>query len=79
MRYARQYAVILFGRRLTGDFPHCGGEEYEDWQYKVRIFLNSECSLFARFLTCLESLDREIDMQHIQGYATSEDFLGRPA
>ena len=27
------------------DIPIFGGEyeEYEDWQYKVRIFLNSEC------------------------------------
>ena len=37
-------------------------EEYEDWQYKVRIFLNSECSLFAKFLTYLENLHRDSKM-----------------
>ena len=36
---------------------------------KVRIFLNSECSLYAMFLTFLESLDREVDMAYVQNYA----------
>ena len=34
-------------------------EEYEDGQHKVRIFLNSQCSLFAKFLTYLENLHRD--------------------
>ena len=38
-------------------FPFFGGEYvgYEDWEYRVGIFLNSECPLFALFFTCLES------------------------
>ena len=46
------------------DIPILGGEyeEYDGWQYKVSVFLNSECSLLAKFLTFLESLHREIDM-----------------
>ena len=51
---------------------------YEDCQYKVRIFLNSECSLFARFLTFFESVDRENNMEDVQNYASSEDFPGWP-
>ena len=49
--------------------PIFGGEyeDYEDWQYKVRIFLNSECFLFARFHTILESMDREIDLEDVHG------------
>ena len=42
------------------DIPIFGGEyeEYEDWQYKVRVFLNSECSLFkTRYLE--EHLERK--------------------
>ena len=54
-------------------------EEYEDWQYKIEIFLNSECPAFAWFLATLESLDREIEMEDVQDYATSEDFPGRTA
>ena len=54
-------------------------KKYEDRQFKVRLFLNSECSLFARFLPCLESVDREIDLEDIQDYATSDDFPGLPA
>ena len=45
----------------------------------VRIFMNYECSLLARFLTFLESLDREIDLEDVQDYATAEHFAGRPA
>ena len=62
------------------DIPILGGEyeEYEDWQYKVRIFLNSECSL-SRFSSFLESVDWESDMQDVQDCATSEDFSGPPA
>ena len=63
------------------DIPIFGGEyeEYEAWQYKVRIFLNFEYSLIPRFVTFLESLDREIDVEDVQDYATTEDFPGRPA
>ena len=45
----------------------------------VRIFMNYECSLFARFLTFLESLDREIDLEDVQDHATAEHFAGWPA
>ena len=43
------------------DIPMFGGEgeEYKDWQYKGRIFLNSQCSPSARFLTYLENLHRD--------------------
>ena len=54
-------------------------EEYQNWQYKVRIFLNSECSPIARFLTLLESSGREIDMEDVQDHAKSEDFPGQTA
>ena len=49
--------------------PIVGGEyeDYEDWQYKVRILLSSECFLFARFPTILERLDREIDLEDVDG------------
>ena len=62
------------------DIPILGGEyeEYEDRQYKVRIFLNSECSL-SRFSSFLESVDWESDMQDVQDCATSEDFSCPPA
>ena len=78
---ARHDSVVLLGRRLAGDFPHLGSkyEEYEDWQYKVRIFLNSECSQFARFLAFLEILDQEIDMEDFQFSATPENLPGLPA
>ena len=47
--------------KCCSDIPMFGGEceEYEDGQYKVRIFLNSQCSLFAKFLTYLENLHRD--------------------
>ena len=45
----------------------------------VRIFMNYGCSLLAIFLTFLESLDREIDLEDVQDYATTEHFAGRPA
>ena len=47
--------------KCCSDIPMFGGEceEYEDGQYKVRIFLNSQCSLFAKFLTYLENLQRD--------------------
>ena len=56
-------------QRGCSDISIFGGEfeEYEDWQYKVRFFLNSECFLFARFPTMLESLDREIDLEDVHG------------
>ena len=44
-------------------------EEYEDWQYKMRLFLNTECSLCT-----LQSVDREIDQEDVQDYAMSSDF-----
>ena len=63
MQDAKHDAQMLLVRR-SGFF---GGEyeECEDWQYKVRMFLNSECSLIARFLTFLESVDREIDLEDV--------------
>ena len=47
--------------KCCSDVPMFGGEceEYEDWQYNVRIFLNSQCSLFAKFLTYLENVHRD--------------------
>ena len=67
--------------KFCSDIPSFGGEyeDFKDWQYKVRIFLNSECSLYARFFTFLESLDQEVDLEDVQEYATSEEFVGRPA
>ena len=82
LRDARHDAVVpMAWSKACSDIPIFGGEhdEYEDWQYKVRTFLNSECSLFARFLTFLESLKEELDMEDIKGYATSGDLPGRPA
>ena len=63
------------------DIPIFGGEyeEYEDWQYKVRIFLNSECSLFAKFFTYLEGLDREVDEEDVREYGEGRDFEGNMA
>ena len=71
----------IAGSKGCDDTPIFGGEyeEYEDWQYNVRIFLISECSLFARFLAFLERLDHEIDSEDVEDYATSEDFPGRTA
>ena len=47
VRDAKHDAEILLGRRGCSDIPIFGGEyeENEDWQCKVRTFLNSECSL----------------------------------
>ena len=69
MRDAQFDAHTLLGRRVAVIFRFVGdeSEEYEDWHYKVRIFMHSECSLIARSLTFLESLDREAD-------ARSEDL-----
>ena len=62
------------------DPPIFGGEyeEYVDCQHKVTIFLHSECSLFARFLTFLETVVREMDMEDVQDYATSADCPETP-
>ena len=81
MRDANHEAQILLVRRVAVIFRFFGSEseEYQNWQYKVRIFLNSECSLITRFLTFLESSDRETDMEDVQDYATSEDFPGQTA
>ena len=63
------------------DIPIFGGEyeEYEDWQYKVRIFLNSECPLFAKFFTYLEGLDREVDEEDVREFGEGRDFEGNTA
>ena len=63
------------------DIPIFGGEyeEYEEWQYKVRIFLNSECPLFAKFFTYLEGLDREVDEEDVREYGEGRDFEGNTA
>ena len=81
MRDANHDAQILLVRSVEVIFRFCvsENEEYQNWQYKVRIFLNSECSLITRSLTFLESSDREIDVEDVQDYATSEDFPGQTA
>ena len=63
------------------DIPIFGGEyeEYEDWQCKVRIFLNSECPLFAKFFTYLEGLDREVDEEDVREFGEGRDFEGNTA
>ena len=68
------------GSKGCSDLPNSGREyqEYEE-QYKVRLFLNSECSLFETFLTYLENLDREINEEDVQDYGASPDFLGKTA
>ena len=55
----------IAGSNGCSDLPTFGGEyeESDDWQYKVRFFLYSECSHLARFLTFLNSVDREIDLE----------------
>ena len=60
---------IAGSKGCSDDIPIFGGEyeDYEDWQYKVRILLSSECFLFARFPTILERLDREIDLEDVDG------------
>ena len=59
----------IAGSKGCSDITIFGGEyeDYEDWQHKVRIFLNSECFVFTRFSTIMESLDREIDLEDIHG------------
>ena len=71
----------IAGSKSCSDIPIFGGEykEHDDWPYKVRIFLNPECSLLARYLTFLENLDREIALENVQDYGASPDFLSKTA
>ena len=72
MLLARRVAVI--SRPLVVDV-----RSTKTGSAKVSIFLHSECSLFAKFLLFLESLDRETDLDDFQDFATSEDSHGWPA
>ena len=52
--------------KRCSDVPVSGGEyeEYDDWQYKVRSFLNS-VNYSLKKVTYLERLDNEIDDEAI--------------
>ena len=72
-RETRRSNVV--GSKVCGDILVFGGgnEEYEDWQHKGGMFLNSRCLFF------FDCAHRETDLEDTQDYATQEDFLGRPA
>ena len=83
LRDARHDAVVpMAWSKACSDIPIFGGEydEYEDWQYKVRIFLNSECS------QCLQDSSRswsawteKLIWRTSKATQRSEDLPGRPA
>ena len=62
------------------DIPISGDEyeEYEDWHYKGRIFLNSECALFARFCMCLEARIEKLIWKMSKSTQLQRIFLAGP-
>ena len=82
MMEACERSALYHDRRTQGHATPkamlpCECEEYENWQFNARIFLNSERPLDARFLTFFESLDREIDIEDVHECALAQSCARR--